>query len=353
MNSTMRLVLGITSVWLGTTACSNTEAPAGEAAGSVDLALQATGPDGATYRLTPNTLLWVSNQDQSVLDALYIESAETVQTFSLPPDDYEATVRTSRPDGSFELERSDGTQTEIVSARYVGVNPTPFHITANSTTALTLPFRVADLGDITFDVGRLAVDLDVGVEAQSPTGGQMSLQAAHVDQQTFGGELSGVSDYEVATDASIDQSWAWRITSPFRLTTANRACAAIEVTSAQSNQAAWTDLFRIVPHSLGELCVIDNDPYPYDTVQLSTRQTADLTGTGLTDFLSGSSYEVFTYVDAYVPSNALEGNTLHLDQLVDTHTQFEANAYYTLIGAGVTEAPLEVRGPGHLQSGVN
>ena len=331
--------------------CSDAPAPAEGALGSLDMAVQTTGPDGATYRITDQTLFTVRNADYSFYDRLRVEGTQPLQSFSLPPDAYWADITSLRSDGSFELERSDGTQTQLVSARYVGVSPNPFSITARSTTALTLPFRVADIGDVTFDVGQLIVNVDVDIENTSPTTGQLSMQGAAVDEQTFAGELESVTDYALPSNASVDQTWAWQITGPFSLRGVGRVCAPIEITTATSNQPAWLDLTQIVSGSAGTLCVTDG--VYGDTVSVAVRRFADLTGTNLGTHLTGSSYEVLSDLTAYLPGTVLEGETLHLDQLVDAMSQGDAYAYYWLVENGSTQAHLTSRGPGHLQSGVN
>ncbi len=350
MHTTLRFGFGFGLLCLAAVGCAGGDGATEQPLGSIDLAVQTTGPDGATYRLTGATVLWVQTPDYAFSDALRIDGAQPVQNFDLPPNDYVANVVSTLPDGAFEIERSDGTQTELLHARYLGVNPTPFSIVADRSTSLTLPFSVSDIGAVTFETGHLAVDLNVDFDSEAPNRGQVTLNSARIDAQTFGGALTDAEEYVAPSNASVTQTSAWDITGPFALTGNRRACAPIVFTSSVTSEPEWGDLIAAVPGSVGQLCVID-DTYG-DRLIIESRQHPDFQGLPIADLLAGSDYEVLTSVTGNLPPTVFDGTTLHLDQLANAASQGDLNSIYWLVDStnGETQAELRLQGPGDVQT---
>ena len=103
------------------------------------------------------------------------------------------------------------------------------------------------------------------------------------------------------------------------------------------------------------LCV--NDGPSADTVTITGQARPTVQGSGLDGYLTASSYELYTSVVGQVSANIFDGNTLHLDQLVDAVSQGDLSAMYWLIGddgvSGVTQAQVGIQGPGRVQTWAN
>lgn len=353
MQNTLRLGFGFGLFCLVATGCSGGNDDSEAPFGSVGLAAQTTGPDGATYRITNQTLLWVNTADHSFSSALDVDGHEAVQFFELPPNDYFASPISLIPGELFELERTDGVQTELVRARFVGLSPSPFSIAANRTTSLTLPFRVPEVGDVTFESGRLGVDLDVELVADAPNQGQVTLTGADITTQTLGGALASADEYLTPSDASVTQTFGWNITGAFVLTGYRRACAPIQFTSSSTSESAWGDLLAAVPGSPGELCVAEGGAS--DHLIITGRHQPNFQGLPIADYLTDSGYQLYTSVVGQLPTSIFDGTTLHLALLKDAVSPGDLSASYWLVGntTGDTEAHLIIEGPGSVQTWTN
>ncbi len=126
--------------------------------GTVEAALSTVGSDGATYQFLSGTNLVITTATSS--ESYAIDGPDTIFNKQLPVGSYNLEI--SWPFmGPAQLLRTEGMTSTVVDAIWTDSHPIPFTITQDTTTPIVLHFNVKGLGDITFDVGRLQVTIDV------------------------------------------------------------------------------------------------------------------------------------------------------------------------------------------------
>jgi hypothetical protein len=148
--------------------CSGAEpsSPRGDL-GSLSLALAATGPDGALYRLR-EAVIDVAGPTPAVVET-ETDASATVRSLSAAPGNYTITLTPG-----WRFERVDPTFGNVaVDATLVSANPQQAHVSPAATTRVGLRFTVAGLGDVVLDPGQLDIGIEVGAPscAPAPQGG--------------------------------------------------------------------------------------------------------------------------------------------------------------------------------------
>jgi hypothetical protein len=303
---------------VGVAGCSS--APAHDAKdgnlGSVSLAMSAVGPDGATYTL--------SNQDFMNLSqggALYFTSATGNQSFALQAGNYQATLYGGPTDGGpgWTLNRvADGGATTVAAA-LLDAQPYNFAITPGATTSLPLHFEVAGVGNVTFSVGTLTTSLvvDAGTFAAghaTATGTMNWSQSGAYTSSSTNATLNALTTIPSGQTAAVPYTLTGTITSPFTMgvdyscafiTLATTATAAPDA-GAVDNYAAW---MQEVNGATGSICFSDAQSTgftPNSVIINVTRNGAATTAPFQAAYPGAGAANFFIYAMATAPylSNA-------------------------------------------------
>ena len=305
--------------------CGNASTGSNGRSGSVTVALATTGSDGATYQFTSGTFLETFNSTTGFNAFFPIDGAETVLTETVPVGAIQRVPE--HPGGApLQLVRTLNGMSQTVAATWTDSQPFTFNIMQNLTSPIVLHFAVVGLGDITFQVGRLQVAIDVSSTTTTmPTTSQESATLA-ISSQTLApglgletplgltvGEVDRRVDHPALTGPSAEQSGV-------RL----RQRHAERDSSAPSSSAAFSALVEELtgtPASGASICVFDDGAT--DIVELEVARF----GVAPADqqaFLPGSNYEFFGLVE-FDAGDIYDGTTLKLSQLEGPITLNAAN----------------------------
>jgi hypothetical protein len=301
MRTTQRLGLGFLPVWLAMAAggCGALEQEEGDL-GTVGLAIVATGSDGATYRLTPGTLIALRREAPRFIWNQSLDGDAPVVSIALPPGTYEAGL--SHDEGyttSWPLERTIDGVTTTVTAELLTAQPVTVTVLPNSPTSLVFDFRVVTGPRVTFDRGALDVSIDADVVTatsfdSSFTTSDLTVTAGFVDGP-WAAELEARLPPVGTTGLSV--SLAVQLTGPFQEVggeaSNNSLCAPVNVTTnLGAGSAGFADLIAEAGHGdapgylfgPASLCVQDDgisNVIRFRTSRVGLGETntfADLTG---------------------------------------------------------------------------
>jgi hypothetical protein len=130
--------------------------------GSVTLALAATGPDGATYRLR-NAQITVNGPTMAVIETETDPSA-TVRSIAAAAGNYTVSLASG-----WSMNRVDPMLGDVaVEASLASPNPQTAHVSPSMTTTVRLRFTVAGIGDVVLDPGQLDVGIEIAPAACQP-----------------------------------------------------------------------------------------------------------------------------------------------------------------------------------------
>lgn len=286
--SVLMFGLGLASA-CGEPAASDSEQTLGEV-GTLQLALSATGPDGATYALPADAVLTVERADASMVPVrLDLQDPQaTSLRVPLAPGDYVATLeQLVNARGEILLSRQLGGTTQEVSAELLSANPVAFTIASGAVESLPIRFALATLGDVVFDVGTL--DVQVGLQ-DSATPGQArgfvgDLGQAFVihsySQSPFGpilGELNQLPQgASVSMHYEVARAGSWEL-SPHEI------CAPIEARTFNVPESfAMSVLFNEPLGGTGRICFADAETG--GTVRISLQRQGPALNPGLANEL--------------------------------------------------------------------
>jgi len=294
--------------------CGKASTGSNAPSGSVTVALATTGSDGATYQFPAGTSLEVFSSN-GFFGSFPIDGAETVLSEMVPVGPYQAQLAFPS-NGPVQLVRTLNGMSQTVAATWSDPQPFTFTIFQNMTTPVVLHFSVVGLGDVTFQIGRLLVSIDVNATTTTmPTGAQQS-GVVTVSTQTivpgFGLETPlGLTVGEVDSE-SISVS----LTAAFQPSSPGVACATgtLSAISAPMSSAAFTALVEELegtPAASVSVCVFDEG-----TTDIVTLEPARF-GAAPADqqaFLPGSNYDFIAFVQ-FTVGDVYDGTTLKLSQL--------------------------------------
>lgn len=295
--------------------------------GSVTVALATTGSDGATYQFPSGTELETVNG--SGFNGFFpIDGSETVLTETIPVGLYQAFLIT--PNGSpLQLVRTLNGMSQTVPATWTDPQPFNFTVMQNMTTPIVLHFSVAGLGDITFQVGRLQVSIDVNSTTTTmPTGGQESATMT-INSQTLAPGLGLETPLGLAVGEVDAVSISISLTGPFTQQTNGFVCAfgTLSAISAPTSSAAFTALVEELagtPASFVSLCIFDagtNDFVELTVVRFGAAP-ADQQA-----FLPGSNYQFSSFLE-FQAGDIFDGTTLRLSELAGPITLDSGNGAF-------------------------
>ena len=160
----------------GVSACSSKDVPAGNGAstgegdhsiGSLNIALSAVGPDGATYSLPASAIASLYSSGSLFMSTGVGGAGAASASYNLPTGPYTMTLS---PGGGVDagqpwtLTRAGDGGTASVVAYLVDAQPYAIDIQSNQTTTSTFHFVVPSVGNVTLSTGTLttAVQVDGG-----------------------------------------------------------------------------------------------------------------------------------------------------------------------------------------------
>jgi hypothetical protein len=293
-------------------ACGENSTGANVTSGSVTVALATTGSDGATYQFSAGTVLEAFNSTTGFNAFFPIDGAETVLTETLPAGSYQAFLDAP---GTLQLVRTLNGTSQTLAATWTDSQPFTFGIMQDMTTPIVLHFSVVGLGDITFQVGRLQVSIDVNSTTTTmPTGSQESATLA-ISRQTIAPGLGLEAPLGLTVGETDGEGISVSLTGPFKQESPGFVCASgtLNGFSTTASSASFSALLEEVgtPASGASVCVFDGG-----TTDVVEFQVANL-GAAPADqqaFLPGSNYEFIVQVEFNV-GDVYDGTTLKLSQL--------------------------------------
>ncbi len=129
----------------------------GEPTGTVAAALSSVGSDGATYTFEPGTFLNIATATTGI--SYPLDGPDTIFQTSLPVGTY--TLQLLSSDGTLTLIRTQGAISEPFEATWTDPQPVTVQILDGQTTFVVLHLQVQGLGDVTFQLGSVAVTAEV------------------------------------------------------------------------------------------------------------------------------------------------------------------------------------------------
>lgn len=262
--------------------------------GTVTVALETVGSDGATYQFPPGTALNVPDTSGTYDVGYRLDGTETVLTKTLPIGDYAPWV--SFPDdGSPQLIRIVNGMSQTVPAILIDPQPFKLSIVRDTTTPLVLHLSAVGLGDVTFQIGRVRLSIEVssttttmaahGQDSATFTELRQSI-AAGFGLETPLGLTTGETD---AVSLTFDLTSAFVLTSPPRQVCANIALASITSPSGGKAFSALLGEVGGIPGAAGTLCITDFGPGAHDIAHIDFLRTGPAPADQQA-FLPGTNY---------------------------------------------------------------
>jgi len=239
------------------TACSDAS-PGKEAeqTGTLNAALLTVGSDGATYQFPPGTTVTVSQGNYS--DTFPLDGAESTLNLELPVGDLEVALQF--PNMTPQLVRTlDGVST-LVDAVWTDTAPVLVSIAADATTALTLHFELTGLGDVTFDMGTLALALEVQRNATAQPGQFLENGTYTHNSSVFGPSANPITQlfFGMVAGESHPHSLDFNVTGPWQQHSTERICApALFESLTTMAESGFSRLVNILVGQVASVCVED------------------------------------------------------------------------------------------------
>jgi hypothetical protein len=298
----------------GLAGCGKVSTGSDGPSGSVTVALATTGPDGATYQFPAATFLETFNTTTGFNGFFPIDGAETVLTETIPVGSYQTFLVTS-DGGPVQLVRTLNGTSQPVSATWTDPQPFTFNIMQNMTTPIVLHFTVVGLGDITFQVGRVQVSIDVDPTTTTMPTQEQESATLSITSQTLAPGL-GLEMPLGLTVGEVDaETINATLTTPFTQESPSFVCASATLSALSSTgSAAFNTLVAELggsPATPASVCVFDEGANDILELELVRDGAAPADQQA---FLPGNNYQFFGLVEFNV-GDIYDGTTLKLSQL--------------------------------------
>jgi hypothetical protein len=314
-----RSLIGLAAVLfvaVGTAGC--TEAPAPVSLGHVAIPLTAPGAGGTTYRLPPNTFLFLSGA--GFFGRFSLDDDAPSLTVDVPPGDYSVFLSFDGDTTTWPLRRqnADGTIQTVPGTLDLTSTIT---VTENQTTSLVIRFHVAGIVPITFSFGSVDVTVAVDETAASSFDFELAAPAFTVASAVFSDTAPAeLASRLPATDSTGDRYVLHaQTTSPWSLVGPNFVCADASISIDAGGNQGFIDMVTEAPPSGTEqLCIVQSAP---QFAQIFTTVLHE--GTATTPLLSDlgdRQYSIVHSLSGFIEADVLDGKTLHLEVLAGTHT---------------------------------
>jgi hypothetical protein len=326
----------LTSIFVAAAACVGCAAePETDTTGTIAVALTASDPGGATYRLTEGARLLMSSG--TYYDEFALDGDATFVRISVPPGDYGAELlHDNGYTTQWPLTRTFAGVTETVQGALTTPMPAPVTIADTGQTNLVLHFNVPDIGVVTFAEGDLDVTLDVDETVATSVHVHFgsSLDVASVTQDPAAPPV--IATLPQVGNVDLQLTINAQVSGPWTKSSQTSACAPVTVLGSTGGTPALHDLLAESwgMGAFSQLCVFGGAGVA-PQAQLLTYQVTPTpvtaTFTGLGDF----NWLFMSYLTVDLPSPIFDGTNLDLQPLVGAHTH---------TGSGFTR--VAVRAPG-------
>jgi len=298
------------------TACVERPVPLG----TIEVPLTAPGPDGGTYRLPFDTILFLDAP--GFHGGFGLEGDAPSKTFEVAPGDYALSLVDRAGDTTvwpLTLEEPNGLTTTVETNLDL---PATLHVTENETTEVVIRFHVPHLETITFAVG--TVDVTVAVDDTSATSLDIEVGMDATRVLTTSVAPPGPSAppaLRTRLPATGDPGDRYlvraHVVGPWAIARESVACAPARVSIDAGGNPGFVNLVAEAPPSIQPLCIQQDAPGRAEVSIIFTRQGAALTPL-LSDF-SALQYVINEGFFAVVDADLFDGRTLRLDTLAGVH----------------------------------
>jgi hypothetical protein len=228
-----------------------------EATGTLNAALLTVGSDGATYQFPAGTTVFLSQGNFT--EEFALDGVETVLTLELPVGTYNVQLRF--PNGTPQLNRTNGATTTLVDATWLDMQPVTVTIGAESLTDLVLHFQVSGLGDVSFDMGSLAIALEVQRNATTQPA-QVWENGTYLHNSTIFGASASMQArtfFQMVPGQSHAHFFDFNINGPWQQINLEMICTStlLDVFTTEDGPSGFTRAVNTFVGQLGSACIVD------------------------------------------------------------------------------------------------
>ena len=315
----MRSLVGAAAVLfvaVGTAGC--TEATAPESLGHLAIPLAAPGSGGVTYRLPPNTLLFLSGA--GFFGRFSLDHDDPSLTVDVPPGDYAVSLSDSDGDTTtwpLRRQSADGTIQIVPGTLDLTSMIT---VTKDQTTSLVIRFHVAGIMPITFSLG--SVDVTVVVD-ETPASFDFEFEAPSLTVASA--VFSDTAPAELASRLPATGSMGDRYvvhahtTSPWSMVQSDVVCAQVNLSIDAGGNQGFIDMVTEAPASENEQLCIAQAQSSFAQMFTTVFHEGPATTPLLSD-LGDHPYFISHGLDSFVEGTVFDGRTLHLEALAGAHS---------------------------------
>jgi hypothetical protein len=242
-------------------ACSDAQASEDvESTGTLNAALLSVGADGATYQFPSNARIRL--QSGNFRDEFLLGGIEQVLNIRLPVGTF--SVELVFPNGTQQLVRSTAGGSTLVDAVWTDPQPVTAVITPNATTSLVFHFRVSGLDDVSFDMGTLALALEVQRNGTAQPA-QIWEQGTYTNtSQSFGASLSMEAQtfFAMTPGETHGFFFDFNIGGPWQQLAQNQVCTSgrVDVFTTEDGESGLTRATSTLIGQIGSFCITDRGP---------------------------------------------------------------------------------------------
>jgi hypothetical protein len=281
----------------------------GDATGTVELPITATGTDGATYRLPAGTALHLTSDSGDYAADLSLDGDEPVAEMALPVGDYQAVL--TNPNGyttSWPLTRTTADGDTTVAADLLTAMPMAFSIADGQATPLTLQLRVTTVGDVTFANGTVDVSVEVGAIVGDASDASFVGHYQPITTVFDGASPALQGQLTWSNGASLPFAVDAHLAGPWIQESPTLVCADVVATGGWGEaDAGWIALLSELVGGGGAVCVDGT------AVSLYVRRDGDATS-ALAPELPGE-HGFWISIQGTLPAPIYDGTTLSLSSL--------------------------------------
>lgn len=326
----MRSLIGPVAVlFVAVGAAGCTEATAPESLGHIAIPLTAPGAGGVTYRLPPNTLLFLSGA--GFFGRFSLDSDDPSLTVDVPPGDYSVFLSDSDGDTTtWPLRRQNADGTIQIVPGTLDLTPT-ITVTKDQTTSLVIRFHVAGIVPITFSLGSVEVTVSVDETAAQSFDFEFAAPALTVLSTVFSDTAPAALASRLPVTGSTDNRYVVhaQTISPWSMVQSDAGanpfavvCAQVHVSIDAGGNQGFIDMVTEAPPSGNEqFCIVQVQGASSSFAQMFINVSHE--GTATTPLLSDLGdhpYFITHTLDSFIEANVFDGRTLHLEALAGTHS---------------------------------
>ena len=319
----MRSLIGPAAVlFVAVGAAGCTEATAPESLGHIAIPLTAPGAGGVTYRLPPNTLLFLSGA--GFFGRFSLDRDDPSLTVDVPPGDYSVFLSDSDGDTTtWPLRRQNADGTIQIVPGTLDLTPT-ITVTENQTSSLVIRFHVAGIVPITFSLGSVEVTVAVDETAAQSLDFEFAAPALTVLSTVFSDTAPAVLASRLPATGSTDNRYVLhaQTISPWSIVQKEPdvVCAQVNISIETGGNQGFVDMVTEAPPSGSEqLCIVQGASSPFAQIFTNVFHEGAATTPLLSD-LGDHPYFITHTLDSFIEANVFDGRTLHLEVLAGTHS---------------------------------